>query len=51
MGTVIVSLYVIGVFLIAMGSISDDGDTILVGIWIHIAATVFATIKMMGGLF
>ena len=43
--------YILGVFLIAVGSINDDGDTLMIGIWVHIFATVIVTLRMMvGGL-
>lgn len=42
--------YIIGVFLIAVGSINDDGNTLIAGIWVHILATVAITMRMMGGL-
>lgn len=48
---VVIVMYILGVALIAMGSIADDGDTLLVGLWTHIIATVLITIKMMGGIF
>lgn len=47
----VIGLYIIGVALIAMGTIADDGEMLTVGLWLHIAGTVFITIKMMGGLF
>lgn len=45
----VIGLYILGVFLIAMGSIADDGETLIIGIWTHIIATVLITIKMIGG--